>query len=105
MFPFWLIFGTVIILVGIFNRQILRLLGLKPTSEIFITPNLKHSSKIIEQIGQWLVIVLGVSFLVQGLGGTLPNDVGYKISLSLFGLSGLMLLAIIAITIANWKAK
>ena len=105
MIPFWLIFGTVLTLVGIFDRQTLRLLGFKPTSEIFITPNLKHSSKVIEQIGRSLVIVLGVSFLVQGLGATLPNDVGYKISLSLFGLSGLMLLAIIAITIANWRAK
>ena len=105
MFPFWLILATVLIMAGIFNSQILRLLGFKPMSEIFTTPNLKHSSRIIEKIGRWFVIVLGVSFLVQGLGGTLPNDIGYKISLSLFGLSGLMLLAIIAITIANWKAK
>ena len=105
MFPFWLIFGIVIILMGIFNRQMLRLFGSKPMSEVFTTPNLKHSSRIIEQIGRWLVITLGVSFLVQGLGGTLPNDISYKISFSLFGLSGLMLLAIIGITIANWKAK
>jgi hypothetical protein len=105
MFLFWLILGIVMILMGIFNTQILRLLGFKPTSEILTTPNLKHSSRIIQQIGQWLVITLGVSFFIQGLGGALPNDLGYKISLSLFGLSGLMLLAIIVITIANWKAK
>ena len=60
---------------------------------------------MIEQIGQWLVITLGVSFLVLGLGGALPNDMSNKISFSLLGLSGLMLLAIIGITIANWKAK
>jgi hypothetical protein len=105
MFPFWLIFGIVTILLGIFNRQILRLLGLKPTSEVFTTPNLKHSSRIIEKIGRWLVITLGVSFLVQGLGGALPHDISYKISFSLLGLSGLMILAIIGITIANWKAR
>lgn len=105
MFPFWLILGIVMILMGIFNSQILRLLGFKPMSEIFTTPNLKHSSRIIEKISRWFVIVLGVSFLVQGLGGTLPNDIGYKISLSLFKLSGLMLLAVIGIIIANWKAK
>ena len=105
MFPFWLIIGIVTILLGIFNRQILRLLGLKPTSEVFTTPNLKHSSRIIEKIGRWLVITLGVSFLVQGLGRVLPNDMTYKISFSLSGLSGLMLLAIIGITIANWKAR
>lgn len=105
MFPFWLIVGIVIILSGIFNRQMLRLLGFKPMSEVFNTPNLKHSSRIVERIGRWLVITLGVSFLVQGLGGTLPDDINYKISFSLLGLSGLMFLAILGITIANWKAR
>jgi hypothetical protein len=105
MFPFWLIMGSAIILLGIFNRQVLQLLGLKPISEVFTTPNLKHSSRITEQIGRWLVITLGLSFLVLGLGGALPNDISRKISFSLLGLSGLMLLAMIGITVANWKAK
>ncbi len=105
MFPFWFILGIVTILMGIFNRQLLQLLGYKPLSEVFTAANLKHSSRIIEQISRWLLIILGVGFLVQGLGETLPKDIGYKISFSLFGLSALMLLAIIGITIANWKAK
>ena len=93
------------ILMGIFNTQILRLLSFKPMSEIFTSPNLKYSSQIIEKIGRWFVITIGMSFFVQGLGGTLPNDIGYKVSFLLLGLSGLMLLAVIGITIANWKAK
>ena len=105
MFPFWLIIGIVIILAGLFNRQMLRLLGIKPNSEIFTTPNLKNSSRIIEKIGRWLMITLGASFFVQGLGAALPNDITYKISIALLGLSGLMLLAILGITIANWNAK
>ncbi|MCG2785047.1 MAG: hypothetical protein L6461_08070 [Anaerolineae bacterium] len=105
MFPFWLIFGTVTVLMGIFNRQMLRLLGFKPMSEVITTPNIKHSSRVIEQLGRWLVITLGVSFLVQGLGTTLPNDMSNKISFLLLALSGLMLLAIIGITLANWKAR
>ncbi len=74
-------------------------------SEVFTVANLKHSSRIIEQLSRWLVIILGIGFLVQGLGGTLSRDIVSKISFSLFGLSALMLLAIIGITIANWKAK
>lgn len=105
MFPFWLIMGSVIILLGIFNRQLLQLLGLKPMSEVFTTPNLKHSSRIVEQIGRWLMITLGLSFLVLGLGGALSNDISNTISFLLLGLSGLMLLAIIVITVANWKAR
>ena len=105
MFPFWLIMGSVIILVGIFNRQISQSLGFKPMSEVLTIPNLKHSSRIVEQIGRWLVITLGLSFLVLGLGGALPNDISHKISFSLLGLSGLMLLVMIGITVANWKAR
>ena len=105
MYPFWLILGIVMIMLGIFNKQILRLLGIKPTSEILTIPNLKHSARIVEQLGRWLVISLGGGFLVQGLGGALPGDTMHKISLVLLGLSGLLLLSGIGITIANWKAK
>jgi hypothetical protein len=105
MFPFWIVLGAVTVLVGIFNRQTLRLLGIRPISEVMSTANLKNSTRSIEQIGRWLLITLGISFLVLGLGEALPDDIGYKISSLLLGLSGLMLLAMIAITLANWKAR
>lgn len=105
MFPFWLILGALVILLGLFNKQLLRLLRLKPMSEVFTTPNLKQSSKRIERIGRWLVITLGVSFLVQGLGTALPDDISYLISSVLLGISALLLVAIFGIAIANWKAR
>jgi hypothetical protein len=105
MFPFWLILGTLVILLGLFNKQLLRLLRLKPMSEVFTTSNLKQSSKLIERIGRWLVITLGVSFLVQGLGTALSDDISYLISSVLLGLSALLLVAIFGIAIANWKAR
>jgi hypothetical protein len=105
MFPLWLILGTVVILAGIFNRQMLRLLGLKPTSEVITTPTLKYSSRTIEQIGRWLLVSLGVSFLVLGLDGALPDNISRTILFLLVGLSGLLFLAIVGITIATWKAK
>ena len=105
MFPFWFILGIVIILMGILNRQIMERLGLKPDSEVFIIPSLKHSARRIEQLGQWLVITLGVSFLILGLGKALPADISQKILFGLLGLAGLMFLAMIGITVANWKAR
>jgi len=106
MFPFWLFIGVITILLGLLNRRLLRLIGLKPMSEIFTTPNLQRSSRTIERIGQWVLITLGTSFLVQGLGNQfLSGEITYRISLSLLGLSGLMILAMIGVTIANWKAK
>lgn len=104
MFPLWLILGTFLILAAIFNRQMLRFLGLKPMSEVIIT-KLKSSSRTIEQIERWLLISLGVNFLVLGLDGALPDNISYTISFLLLGLSGLLLVAIVGITIANWKAK
>ncbi len=44
----WLIFGIVFILMGIFQKQMTRLLGIKPMSDVFTTPYLKSSSKITE---------------------------------------------------------
>ena len=90
---------------GHIQQTTIAIIGYKPMSEVFTVANLKRSSRIIEQLSRWLVIILGIGFLVQGLGGTLSRDIVSKISFSLFGLSALMLLAIIGITIANWKAK
>jgi hypothetical protein len=105
MFPFWIVLGTVLILAGIFNRQILGRLGLRPLSESITVPNLKYSTKSVEQIGRWLLITLGISFLVLGLGDVLPDGFSSAISYVLLGLAALMLLAMIGITIANWKAR
>jgi hypothetical protein len=93
------------ILAGIFNRQVLGQLGFRPLSEFTAAPNLKHSTKSIEQIGRWLVITVGISFLILGLGKALPDGISSTISYLLLGLSGLMLVVMIGITIANWKAR
>ncbi len=88
MFPFWLILGIVTVFAGIFNRQILERLGSKPNSEVFTIPHRKQSARIVEQMGKWLVITLGVSFLVLGLGAALPVNVSSNILIVLLVLSG-----------------
>jgi hypothetical protein len=93
------------LLLGIFNKSLNLWLGFTPRSEIFTAPNLKRSARMIEKIGRWSIITIGVSFLVQGLGGILPDGLIYPISLALFGLAGILLIAILAITITNWKAR
>lgn len=105
MFPLWLILGMVTMLMGIFNKQVLRYLGFKPMSEVITTRNLKHSSRMIEQLGRWLLITLGAGFLILGLGAALPARISGMLSFALLGLAGLMIVAIIGITIVNWKAR
>lgn len=105
MFPFWIILGTVALLAGIFHRQILRLLGIRLMSEMMTTSSLKHSTQTIEQLGRWLLTTLGIGFLILGLGNVLPNELSYRISIWLLRLSGLMLFAMIGLTLANWRAR
>jgi hypothetical protein len=105
MFVIWIIVGSIAILSGIFNKQVLRLLHLQPMSEVFTTPNLKNSSRIIEQIGRVLVITLGISFLIQGLGTVLPGQASHLISFIMLGLSGFLLFTMFGIAVVNWKAK
>jgi hypothetical protein len=99
MFPFWIILGSLLILMGILDRHVQRLLGLRPMSEVFTTPDLKRSSRTIERISRWFVILIGISFLVQGLGTLLPGNVGNGLSFLLLGLAGVLLLAIFAVAI------
>jgi hypothetical protein len=105
MHPFWLITGSLVILMGMFNKPLLHLFGLKHLSEVFTTPTLKRSSRTIEQITRWLVIVIGASFLVQGLGEMLPGDLSGGISAVLLVLSCLLLIAMFAIALATWKPR
>ena len=105
MFPFWLFLGSVLLVMGLFNKRMLRLIGLKPMSEVFTTPGLKSSSRRVEHIGRWLVIVLGMGFLVHGLATALPGQVASVISSLLTGVSALLLVAMFVIAIANWKAR
>jgi hypothetical protein len=105
MFPLWLILGIITIVMGIFNRKIMERLGSKPNSEVFITSGRKHSARIIDQIGRWLMVTLGASFFILGLGGALPAAISQKILFGLSGLAGLMLLAMIGITLSNWKTR
>jgi len=105
MFPMWLILGLFLILSGIFNRQLLQLLGIKPMSEVFTTPSLNQSSRVIEKLGRWVAITLGIGFLVLGLGRALPSEISSMLSFLLLGFVGLMILAMIGVTIAKWKVK
>jgi hypothetical protein len=105
MFPIWLILGSLVILSGVFNKKLLQLLGFRPLSEVFTTPSIKQSSKAIERVGRWLVIALGISFLVQGLGTALPAQLSSLLSALLLGISVLLLLVMFGIAIVNWKTR
>ena len=97
--------GSLAILLAVLNRQLLRCLGRKPSSEAFTTPKFKRSARITEILGRLFLMVMGTGFLIQGVGARfISGEVTYAISLVLLGLSGLIVLVMFGIVLANWKA-
>ena len=100
------IIGFLIILLGVFNQQLLRLIKMKPMSEVFTNPKFQRSAKITGILGQLFLVVFGISFLVQGVGAQfLSSQATYVVSLIVLGTSGLIILAMFIVVLANWKAK
>jgi hypothetical protein len=98
--------GVLIILAALLNKQLLRWIGIKSMSEVFTNPKFQRSARITEKLGRLYLVVFGIGFLVQGLGTQfLSSDVTYTISITILGLSGLIILAMFGVVLANWKAK
>ena len=103
---FFSFIGVLLVLLALLNKQLLRWIGIKPMSEVFTTPNFQRSAKITEKLGRLLFVLLGAGFLVQGVGTLfLSSGVTYTVSITLLGLSGLIILAMFGVVLANWKAK
>jgi hypothetical protein len=103
---FFSFIGFLFILGALLNKQLLRWMGIKPRSEVFTIPNFQRSAKITEKLGRLLFMVLGIGFLVQGVGTQfLSSEVTYIVSIILSGLLGLIILAVFIVVLANWKAK
>ena len=98
--------GFLFILLALINKRLMRWIGIKPMSEVFTNPNFRRSAKITEKLGRLLFIFLGAGFFVQGLGSQfLSGEITYMVSITILGLSGLLLLAGAGVVLANWKAK
>jgi hypothetical protein len=97
--------GVSCILLALLNKQLLRLIGLRPLSEVFTTPRFQRSARITEKLGRLFLVIFGIGLLFQGVGtGLLPGGVTYLISIAVLGVSGLILLAMFGVILANRKA-
>ena len=102
----FLFVGVLSLLLALLNKQLLRWIGIKPMSELFTNPNFQHSARITEKLTRLFFLIFGIGFLFQGLGSPyFSSDIFYKISYAILGLSGLIVLAIIGVNLANRKAK
>ena len=98
--------GFLIILLALLNKRLLRLIKIRPMSEVFTNPKFQRSAKITEKLGQLFLVVFGISFLVQGVGAQfLSSEVTYTASVTILGASGLIILAMFIVVLANWSTK
>jgi len=98
--------GFLFILLALLNKPLLRWMGMKPMSEVFTNPKFQRSAKITGKLAQLFLVVFGLSFLVQGVGTQFLSSEGtYKISMIVAGLSRLIILVMIIVVLAHWKAK
>jgi hypothetical protein len=98
IFPLFM--GCLVILLVLFERQLMQFIGLKPRSDVFSEPRFQRSAKMTENLGRLFLLVIGAGFLVQGIGPIfLPNEVTCIISIISMGLSGLIVLVVIGMNL------
>lgn len=94
IFP--ILMGCLAIVLALLARQFLSLIGLKPRSEVFTNPRFQRSAKITEDLVRLFLLVVGVGFLVQGVGPLfLPDAVTQLVEIVSVGLSVLIVLVVI----------
>ncbi|MDZ7362290.1 MAG: hypothetical protein ONB46_16455 [candidate division KSB1 bacterium] len=90
--------------MALLDKQLPRLLDLKPLSEVFTNPRFQKSARITGTLGRVFLAIFGIGFLVQGVGHLFfSSKVTNVVSLIASGLSVLIVLGMIGIHLAYWK--
>ncbi len=98
--------GFLIILLALFNKQLLRWMKIRPLSEVFINPRFRQSVKVTETLGQLFLVVFGLTWLLQGVGARfLSSETANTASVIILWTSGLILFTMFIVVLANWKGK
>ena len=94
IFP--ILMGCLAIVLALLARPLLRLVGLKPRSEVFTNPRFQRAAKITENLVRLFLLVVGAGFLVRGVGPLfLPDAVTQLVEIASVGLSVLIVLVVI----------
>lgn len=101
---FWVMLGIGAILLAVYNKQFLALWGMKPQSELFVSPRWQRSAHLIEKLGRLLLLVMGGGFLLNGVGElVLPTAVVGFLSGTILLAAGLLLLLLAVTVLRSWK--
>ena len=103
--PFFVLLGICMIGTGLFSPQLNRWMGLPERSSVFTNPRFQRSARTVEIAGRIIEILLGVGFLIQGVGDKiLTGESVFVVSLLAAGLAGIGTLIMFGVVVANWRA-
>jgi hypothetical protein len=103
--PFFVLLGVVMIGIGLLSPQLNRWVGLRERSSAFTEPRFQRSARTTENASRIIAILLGIGFLMQGVGGKfLASEITSAVSLLVLGLAGVGVLIMFGVIIANWRA-
>jgi hypothetical protein len=97
-----LLFGLLMVGLGLFAVPLNRLLGLAPRSKQFTVPRFQRSARWVERLGQAVLITMGLGVIVYTIGfSLLALQTAVWLAYSLVGLAVMGIVAIFVLTIAN----
>jgi len=103
LFPLFM--GTLAILFAVWHKPLQRLFRQKPARDVFTNPRFRRSALINEQLGRGFLLLIGISFLIQGVGPLfLSADATATLAVAALVIAVLVALAIIGVILFNWKA-
>jgi hypothetical protein len=97
--------GILVVLLAVFQRPVMRFLRMRPPSELYTIPRLQRSARITEKISRVMMVLLGVTFIIQGGGPQfLAPETVFALCVALISLVGLLILGMLGVMLVHWKA-
>ena len=91
--------------IGLLSPQLNRWVGLRERSSVFTEPRFQRSARTTGFVGRIIEILLGIGFLMQGVGSRfLASEITSTVSFLALGLAGVGILVMFGVVIANWRA-
>jgi hypothetical protein len=102
VFP--LVVGVLAIVLAVWHRQAQRLLGIKPAEALFTNPRFQRSARVTGVLSRVFLLLVGLGFLIQAAGPRfLSVEVTYSITLVVVSLIGMLVVAMVGVTLVHWK--
>jgi hypothetical protein len=92
---FLVVAGLLMIALSAFSPVLRRRLGLPEVGAGFTNPRYLRSARITDRLGRLALMLMGLGFVIQGVGGTLLNNQMVAMIVALIAISVTLVIAMI----------